>query len=75
MGKRQVRMDPETARELGSQLLGAEVNVVRQDRRVLHGRLCAISEAGICLEDLRGRRHELPWEEVRELLWDVVAAF
>ncbi|MCS7083054.1 MAG: hypothetical protein N2561_06940 [Bacteroidetes bacterium] len=68
-------MDPQTARELAPELIGSEVNAVLQDRRVLRGRLVEASEAGLTLRDLRGRRHPVPWQELRELIWDVVAAF
>lgn len=73
MGKRQIRF---TGEKLVSQeLINKEVNMVMVDGVVHHVKIIKLLPEHLFVEDLRKKKHKIPFKDIYEIILDLVSAY
>ena len=75
MGKRQKRIFRSQLHDQREAYLGHVVNVIMSDARTLHGLTKELSEEALLVQDLAGKMHLIPLNEVAEVVVDFEAAY
>ena len=76
MGKRQIRISGTKLQQHTLELLERPVvQVVLRSRVVLAGKLLQVSPETITVLDMRRSKHELPTDQIEEIIYDKEAAF
>ena len=76
MGKRQIRISGTKLQQHTLELLERPaVQVVLRNKVVLAGKLLQISPENITVLDMRRSKHELPTDQIQEIIYDLEAAF
>lgn len=76
MGKRQIRISGTKLQQHTLELLERPVvQVVLRNRVVLAGKLLQISPENITVLDMRRSKHELPTDQIQEIIYDLETAF
>lgn len=73
MGKRQIRF---TGKSLASpELLDKDVNIVMVDGIVHHVKILIVFSDYLFVEDLRKKKHKIPFKDIYEIILDLVSAY